>query len=164
MRITQKIQRRLRQRHFGNTDVPGFRRLVDSNMEFVLIGGFAAGLYGYPVMTEDVDVCLNVTRENLDRLVKAVGDVHPKHRLAANKLPFEVTDANWSMFKNIYLQMDLGILDCRIHHPDLERGYFMGAEVRVPKGPGPSDEHALLADPANPRVGLRVSIAPLEDC
>ena len=32
--------------------------------------------------------------------------------LAAQQLPFEITDKNWSIFKNIYLQLDIGILDC----------------------------------------------------
>ena len=88
------------------------QRLVDSKVEFVLVGGLAAVIYGSPVLTEDVDVCLNFTRENLARLVAAVCDLHPTHRLTAQKLPFEITEANWEMFKNIYLKLDWGVLDC----------------------------------------------------
>src|SRR5437868_9633149 len=88
------------------------KRLIDSNVEFVLIGGLAAYIYGNPIPTEDVDICLNFTKENLQRLAAAVADLHPRHRLTANRLSFEITDKNWDMFKNIYLQLDWGILDC----------------------------------------------------
>lgn len=88
------------------------QRLRDHKVDFVLVGGLAAYVYGVPMPTEDVDVCLDFTKENLFRLGDAVGDLHPRHRLTANRLPFEITDKNWSMFKNIYLQLDWGILDC----------------------------------------------------
>jgi hypothetical protein len=42
----------------------------------------------------------------------AIGDLHPRHRLAAQRLPLEITDQNWYIFKNIYVETDLGILDC----------------------------------------------------
>jgi hypothetical protein len=87
-------------------------RLVEFKVEFVLVGGLAAAIHGSPVLTEDVDVCLDFTRPNLDRLASAVKDLHPTHRLTAQKLAFEITDANWEMFKNIYLKLDWGVLDC----------------------------------------------------
>lgn len=87
-------------------------RLVECKVEFVLVGGLAAMVHSAPVMTEDVDICLSFTRENLDRLVEAVRDLHPRHRLTAQRLPFEINDRNWSAFKNIYLTLDWGILDC----------------------------------------------------
>ena len=39
-------------------------------------------------------------------------DLHPRHRLTANKLPLELTDELCDSLKNLYLQTDLGILDC----------------------------------------------------
>jgi hypothetical protein len=49
---------------------------------------------------------------NLRCIERAVKDLHPYHRLAANKLPLELTDELCSRLKNLYLQTDLGILDC----------------------------------------------------
>lgn len=39
-------------------------------------------------------------------------DLHPYHRLAANKLPLELTDELCGRLRNLYLQTDLGKLDC----------------------------------------------------
>jgi hypothetical protein len=87
-------------------------RLIRNEVEFVLVGGFASVVQGAPVVTEDVDVCFHFTYENLERLVKAIGDLHPKHRITPQRLRFEVTEENWTMFKNLYLETDLGVLDC----------------------------------------------------
>jgi hypothetical protein len=87
-------------------------RLIQGRVEFVLIGGLASVMHGAPVVTRDVDVCIRFSRENLDRLVGAIGDLHPRHRITPQRLPLEITDQNWEMFKNIYLDTDLGVLDC----------------------------------------------------
>lgn len=88
------------------------RRLFEHNIEFVLVGGFAANLHGTRDVTQDIDVCLKFSRENLGRLSQAVADLHAVHRLTPNRIPFEITDSNWQSFKNIYLQTDWGVLDC----------------------------------------------------
>lgn len=88
------------------------KRLILRRVEFVLVGGFAGVVHGAPIVTRDIDVCLKFTHDNLDRLASAFQDMHPVHRLAAQPIPFEITDTNWNRFRNIYLQTDLGILDC----------------------------------------------------
>ena len=88
------------------------KRLHEGKVEFSLIGGFAASHYGVTLVTADVDVCARFTPENLRRLESAFKDFHPRHRLTANKLPFELTDELCQVLKNIYLKTDLGVLDC----------------------------------------------------
>ncbi len=88
------------------------KRLHDGKIEFSLIGGFASRHYGVTLVTEDVDVCARFTPENLRRLESAFKDLHPRHRLTANKLPFELTDELCQLLKNVYLKTDLGVLDC----------------------------------------------------
>lgn len=88
------------------------KRLHDGKVEFSLIGGFASRHYGVTLVTEDVDVCARFTPENLRRLESAFKDLHPRHRLTANKLPFELTDELCQLLKNVYLNTDLGVLDC----------------------------------------------------
>jgi predicted nucleotidyltransferase len=41
-----------------------------------------------------------------------VKDLNPFHRLTANKLPLELTRSSFASLKNLYLQTDLGKLDC----------------------------------------------------
>jgi hypothetical protein len=88
------------------------QRLTEFNVEFVLVGGYAAVALGAPVITQDVDVCLNFTKENLERLSAALVDLHPKHRITPQRLPLEITSQNWDSLKDLYLELDWGVLDC----------------------------------------------------
>jgi hypothetical protein len=87
-------------------------RLCENQVEFVIVGGVGCILHGAPLVTYDLDVCIRLAKENLYRIEAAVKDLHPRHRLAANKLPLELTDELCNRLKNIYLQTDLGKLDC----------------------------------------------------
>src|SRR5271169_6678477 len=87
-------------------------RLQAQQVEFVIIGGFCAIMHGVSLVTRDLEVCCRFTPANLRRIEAAVRDLHPYHRLAANKLPLELTDELCGRLKNLYLQTDLGKLDC----------------------------------------------------
>jgi hypothetical protein len=88
------------------------QRLLQHEVEFVIIGGVCGIMHGVTLVTTDLDVCCRFTSANLYRVQAAVRDLHPYHRLAANKLPFELTDELCGRLKNLYLQTDLGKLDC----------------------------------------------------
>lgn len=88
------------------------RRLAKEQVEFLIIGGFCGIVHGISLVTKDLDICCRFSKENLYRLQAAVKDLHPFHRLVANKLPFELNDYLCSELKNVYLQTDLGKLDC----------------------------------------------------
>lgn len=87
-------------------------RLNEQKVEFVIIGGVCGVFHGASLVTLDLDICCRFSRENLRRIEAAVKDLHPRHRLTANKLPLELTDELCSSLKNIYLKTDMGILDC----------------------------------------------------
>lgn len=87
-------------------------RLEKQGVEFVIIGGVCGVLHGASLVTLDLDVCCPFTRENLRRIEAAVNDLHPRHRLTANKLPLQLNDHLCDTLKDIYLNTDLGILDC----------------------------------------------------
>ena len=87
-------------------------RLQAQHVEFVIIGGFCGVMHGVSLVTRDLDVCCRFTPTNLRRIEAAVKDLHPCHRLAANKLPLELTDELCGRLRNLYLQTDLGRLDC----------------------------------------------------
>jgi len=47
-----------------------FLRLLNSHeVEYLLVGGYAVGIYGYPRSTGDMDVWVGRTPENATRLV-----------------------------------------------------------------------------------------------
>jgi hypothetical protein len=87
-------------------------RLKDSGLEFVVIGGVCVVYHGVPVATFDLDICCPFGEENVRRIESAVKDLNPVHRLTANKLPLELTQSSFASLKNLYLQTDMGKLDC----------------------------------------------------
>ena len=87
-------------------------RLHQHNVEFVLIGGVCSVMHGSGLLTVDLDVCCRFNTTNLRRLESALHDLHPYHRLTPNKLPLVITEELCSRLKNLYLQTDLGKIDC----------------------------------------------------
>src|SRR5947207_13310366 len=87
-------------------------RLKDTGLEFVIIGGVCVVYHGVPLDTFDLDICCRFDEENVQLLESAVKDLHPFHRLTANQLPLEMTRSTFGRLKNLYLQTDLGKLDC----------------------------------------------------
>jgi hypothetical protein len=87
-------------------------RLSENNVDFVIIGGFAAVTHGSTMVTHDLDICCEFSADNLSRLQNALADLHPVHRLTRQKLPLIIKPESCSRFKNLYLETDFGILDC----------------------------------------------------
>lgn len=87
-------------------------RLIEHQVEFVLVGGFAATAYGSTLLTQDVDICMRFSASNLVRLQEALVDLHPVHRMTPQHLPLQLTPEDCASLKNLYLDTDLGQLDC----------------------------------------------------
>jgi hypothetical protein len=87
-------------------------RLIRHRVEFVIIRGFAAIAHGASLLTRDVDICCRFTAANLMRLQAALADLHPVHRMTPARLPLELTPRKCRGLKNLYLDTDLGQLDC----------------------------------------------------
>lgn len=66
------------------------RALRDHDAAFMVIGGLGAQLLGASVTTMDVDVCYQRDRQNHERLVAALKDIHARLRIAGvdEELPF----------------------------------------------------------------------------
>jgi hypothetical protein len=44
------------------------------NVRYLLVGGWAVGLYGFPRATKDIDFLIAIDPQNLDRIVSALSD------------------------------------------------------------------------------------------
>ena len=89
-------------------------RLIEHEVEFVVVGGYAALAHGSTYMTFDIDVCAPCKMsdlENLARLHSALADLHPCHRMSIVERPFVFPPRNVEETGNIYLRTDLGQLD-----------------------------------------------------
>lgn len=87
------------------------QRLFDADIDFVIVGGFAAMLHGSSMVTRDLDVCAMLTDVSVEKLRYAFRDLHPTHRLTPQKLSFLTNPDPGVELKNVYLQTDLGPLD-----------------------------------------------------
>ena len=87
------------------------RRLDDAGLEFVIIGGYAAISYGSSYLTRDVDICTELTEENVAKLRRALRDWHPKHRLTHQRLSFLDYPPPGQPLSNLCLQTDMGVID-----------------------------------------------------
>jgi len=81
------------------------------DIEFVIIGGFAAALHGSSMVTRDLDLCFLLTPQNIDKLRTSLRDLNPKLRINPKKLSFLTHPKTNQGFKNLYLETDMGIVD-----------------------------------------------------
>jgi predicted nucleotidyltransferase len=87
------------------------QRLSDAEIDFVIVGGFAAILHGSSLTTRDLDVCALLTQENVSKLREIFRDLHPIHRLSAQKISFLDNPAPEVKLNSLYLGTDLGPVD-----------------------------------------------------
>jgi len=87
-------------------------RLMGAEVDFVLVGGLAAVTHGSSMTTQDIDICCTFSPDNLLRIQSALADVHPVHRMTPKRIPLELTEHQCASLKNLYLDTDIGQLDC----------------------------------------------------
>lgn len=87
-------------------------RLKKAGVKFVLVGGFAGVVHGCTYVTQDIDICCDFSAANLLALQKALKDLHPVHRMTPQRLKLKLTVESCTRFKNLYLDTDIGQIDC----------------------------------------------------
>ena len=87
-------------------------RLVRAGVDFVLVGDYAGVVYGVTNVTQTLEISCDFSPVNLLALQRAVLDLHPVHRMTPGRKPLELTPENAGEFRNLYLDTDLGHLDC----------------------------------------------------
>jgi len=56
-------------------DFKEFLRFLNENrVRYLLVGGYAVGLHGYPRYTKDLDIWVEASQENAERVIKAIED------------------------------------------------------------------------------------------
>jgi len=86
-------------------------RLVDAEVRFVLVGGFAGTVLGSPRITIDLDVVYDRDRTNLARLASALAPLSPYLRGAPPGLPFVLDVDTLTRGLNFTLTTTAGDLD-----------------------------------------------------
>jgi hypothetical protein len=90
--------------------------LLEEDVEFVVIGGFAAVVRGSSLPTKDIDVIPSRDRLNLDRLGRALARMNAKIRISGEPVPTKIDGgflANMPHMLNLvtdFGEMDLAFL------------------------------------------------------
>lgn len=87
------------------------QRLCDADIDFVIVGGFAATLHGSSLVTRDLDVCATLSNKNVEKLREALRELQPTHRLTPQKLSFLNNPDPGVEIRNLYLRTDFGPVD-----------------------------------------------------
>jgi hypothetical protein len=96
-------------------DVPDFlsiiKLLTSYEVEFIVVGGVAANLFGSARLTYDLDIVYSRRNENLARIVKALQNANPYLRGAPPGLPFRFDLQTLKNGLNFTLTTTLGPID-----------------------------------------------------
>lgn len=106
-------------------------RFIQNEVEFVVVGGYAAMLYGSTYVTHDVDVCCLLEGDNLRRIFTAIADLHPVHRMTPQAIPFVAEEGTTRRFNNLYLKTDLGQIDLLGSIPQGDSAYAKARSVVI---------------------------------
>lgn len=108
-------------------DVPELlRRLVSAGVDFVVIGGIAVVLHGYPRVTRDLDIAFAHDASNLDALGGVLIDLEARLRGMEDEVPFVADRRTLQGIELLTLDTAAGWLD--IHR--LPRGVPSYASLR----------------------------------
>ena len=88
------------------------KKLAGAEVDFVLVGGFAAVAHGCTLVTRDVDVVIAMDPGSLLKLWSALATVNPRFKGSDPPRTFTERDAGTPGWKNLYLETDLGPVDC----------------------------------------------------
>lgn len=98
------------------------RDLDAAGVRYILIGGFATILHGYERLTQDLDVCYDRSRENVERLVGVLRALNARPRSWPADVPF-IPDAQSILNGDTFtFETDAGDLDV-LGTPSGSQGY-----------------------------------------
>ena len=88
------------------------KKLVESDLDFLVVGGFAAVVHGSSHVTKDLDISMRMSEANVNKLREVLKDFDPHHRMNPSHKPsFFDEPKDFDGLKNIYLETKAGILD-----------------------------------------------------
>jgi hypothetical protein len=87
------------------------KKLVSSDIDFVVVGGLAAVTHGSAYETRDLDICYRRSKENIKKLVRLLKSLQAKLRGPKEELPFILDEKTFSFGVNFTFTTRLGDFD-----------------------------------------------------
>jgi hypothetical protein len=136
-----------------NLDAPLIlRKLVAGGVDFVVIGGIAVILHGYPRLTRDLDIAFAYDDANLDALGRVLTDLDATLRGVDAEVPFVPDKRTLSGIELLTLETSAGWID--IHR--LPRGVATYASLRRNAERVPLEDFYILVASPDDLIGLPV--------
>jgi hypothetical protein len=89
-----------------------FRTLTVHEVRFVVIGGLGARLHGSPVITNDTDICYELSDDNLERLATALRELGARLRGVDEDVPFQLDARTLQAGDHFTFTTSAGSVDC----------------------------------------------------
>jgi hypothetical protein len=86
--------------------------LVRHSVRFIVIGGVAGRAWGSPSMTDDLDICYDRRKDNLEALGQALTELKATLRGAPSGLPFLLDSKTLRAGDSFTFETSAGSLDC----------------------------------------------------
>lgn len=102
--------------------LPAVKMLLKHGVRFVVIGGWAGRLHGSPSITNDLDICHERTRDNLERLASALQELKATLRGAPRDVPFQLDALTLEAGDHFTFETTAGALDI-LGRPAGSQGY-----------------------------------------
>ncbi len=96
----------------GFDPVGALQILAAHRVDFVLIGGVAARLWGSPTVTRDIDICYAREPANLERLAAALKEMRATLRGVKEAVPFRMDARTLAAGDHFTFTSDVGDIDC----------------------------------------------------
>jgi predicted nucleotidyltransferase len=82
---------------------PLFKALNDAGVQYVVVGGLATVLHGYPRFTADVDIVINLEKQEAEKAIKTITSLGLQARLPVDPMDFTVESIreSWIEKKNM---------------------------------------------------------------
>jgi hypothetical protein len=88
-----------------------FHKLIEKEVEFVVVGGVSAVLQGVPIVTQDLDLCYRRTPENMRKLVEVLVPLNARPRGLPADVPVRFDERSLQMGCNFTLEIEDEHLD-----------------------------------------------------
>lgn len=118
------------------------KKFYESNVKYLIVGGVAVNLYGIPRITQDIDIIIDTTRENIlkiNRIMKEL-DYIPKLPVNPNDLADPKKRKEWVEERNLvafsfyHKQNTIKVVDMILSHPLDFESSFSNRTVRRARG------------------------------
>jgi len=76
----------------------------------VIVGGYAAVTHGSSLVTRDLDICMVLSTDAVEKLRTVLAPWNPKHRMTPQSLSF-LEFPKTGPVQNLYLRTDVGVVD-----------------------------------------------------